>query len=255
MSVWWPAAGTSLDVPKSTTSAFRTFRCAKSDVVGFRMSWERAKGRAWRAGAMLRGTAVAALGIAMLTRPAWAMCGVPEVTDMPVTIGIETHGHHIGGTGIVTMTELGVGNHVVWSLTLLSPGGLAMFTATGSFREDVAETPPTITTGLDAWKPWLEKLPLGRDLRVAFQTEGDGQPGARRDREACAGGTVRTRFVPSGDTEPFLIARRHWHGPGGPARALVYNDRVILHDPLRGYTLTIVAPARQLPHAPYSDEE
>ncbi len=176
--------------------------------------------------------------LALVTPAAHATCRVPEIVDMPITLGIETHGHAIGGMGIVTMTSAGEDvASVAWSLTLLSPGGLALFTARGTFAEDQPEGPVAIETGLDAWKPWLEKLPLGRDLRVAFSTDGA--------RLACAGGRTRTRSTSTQADGPAWT--RRWHGPGGPVRAEITADRVVLHDPLRGYTLTIVTPDRPLP--------
>lgn len=185
--------------------------------------------------------------------------GMPEIADLPITLGIETHGQKIGGMGIVTMATASLphlnGHYAAgtnWSLTLLSPGGLALFTARGTFNDSYPEDPAAIETGLDAWKPWLEKLPLGRDLRTAFSTIDDrsrslpGAPGKRR--WDCAGGTTRTRPHTFSDGVSGWI--RRWRGPGGPVRAEITADRVILHDKLRGYTLTIVAPNRSLPDGP-----
>ena len=163
-----------------------------------------------------------------------AACGVPEIVDLPITLGIETHGHQVGGMGIVTMQT--ASDTTAWSLTLLSPGGLALFTARGAFDETAEEAPAVVETGLDAWRPWLEKLPLGRDLRTAFATW--------VDPTACAGGKTRTHT----GGESMTWARR-WRGPGGPVTAEITADRVLLHDRLRGYTLTLVAPGRELPHA------
>lgn len=192
-----------------------------------------------------------ALGVVLLagvcSAPAHAVCDVPEITDLPITLGIETHGHKIGGMGIVTMHDdtledapTAMSATTEWSLTLLSPGGLALFTARGSFDDREPEPPVAIETGLDAWKPWLEKLPLGRDLRTAFGTDDD--------RAECAHGTTKTRAHSLDDGAAGWI--RRWRGPGGPVRAEITADRVVLHDKLRGYTLTIVAPNRSLPDGP-----
>ncbi len=175
---------------------------------------------------------VGAVGI-LAMGDAHAACEMVELEDLPITLGIETHGHQVGGMGIVTMQDQA--DVTAWSLTLLSPGGLALFTARGTFDATTADPPVSVETGLDAWKPWLEKLPLGRDLRVAF--------GTWVDPNTCAGGTTRTR---SGHAS--LTWTRRWRGPGGPVKAELTADRVLLHDRLRGYTLTIVAPGRELPH-------
>lgn len=173
--------------------------------------------------------------LTLLTR-AEAACGVPSIADLPVTLGVVTHGHRIGGTGIVTLdspeTPDGTAD-TVWSLTLLSPGGLSLFTARGAFGPSGPELPASIDTGLDAWRFWLEKLPLGRDLRAAFALH-DGD---------CAGGTLRTREA---TTPEGPMWRRRWHGPGGAVRVDIRPGRVVVYDRLRGYTLTLVSP--DLPH-------
>lgn len=175
--------------------------------------------------------------LALLLASAQAACGVPPIVDLPVTLGVVTHGQRIGGTGIVTLQspeDPESTDDTVWSLTLLSPGGLSLFTARGAFG-DAAELPVSIDTGLDAWRFWLERLPLGRDLRAAFATR-DG---------ACAGGTLRTR---ADGTPEGTVWHRRWRGPGGPVRVDIRAGRVVVHDRLRGYTLTLVSP--DLPHPP-----
>lgn len=171
--------------------------------------------------------------LALHAADARAACGAPKIVDLPITLGIETHGRQVGGMGIVTMQ--GAGETTSWSLTLLSPGGLALFTAHGAFDATAAEAPAVVETGLEAWRPWLEKLPLGRDLRTAFATW--------VDPTECAGGTTRTR--PGAESMTWT---RRWRGPGGAVKADITADRVLLHDRLRGYTLTLVAPGRELPH-------
>lgn len=178
--------------------------------------------------------------------PARAACAVPRFDDMPVTVGIVAHGHQIGGMGIVSLRAVSgasspgsenVDSATDWSLTLLSPGGLALFTAEGRFGEG-PDGPARIQTGLDAWRPWLEKLPLGRDLRTAFTVE-DGP---------CAGGRIRTRVHTfTDDSAPTVGWLRCWLGPGGKLHAEILPGRAVLQDRHRGYTLTIVAPGRPLP--------
>lgn len=150
-------------------------------------------------------------------------CDIPAIVDQVYTVGIAAHGHTIGGTGVLTMD----GGR--WSLMLLSPGGLALFTASGP--------PDTVTTGIPAWAPYLERLPFARDMLLAFSVG---------ERCTAGGGTLRTRGTST-----------RWRGPGGRAIAEHAPDRVIVHDPLRGYTLTLVpavpaaaSPAQEGPDAP-----
>lgn len=189
-------------------------------------------------------------------------CLVPRFDDMPVTVGIVTHGHQIGGMGILSLRGADAGGDsgnqhsaTDWSLTLLSPGGVSLFTAEGRFGVDGTgadrggddgggdggdgrDRAARIQTGLDAWRPWLERLPLGRDLRTAFAV-GDG---------ACAGGSIRTRVHTfTIDSVPTPGWRRCWSGPGGKLHAEILPDRAVLRDRRRGYTLTLVVPDRPLP--------
>jgi hypothetical protein len=164
---------------------------------------------------------------------AYASCTLPDVEDAPVSVGIEVHGHTFGGMGIVSLHDQD------WSLTLLSPGGLKLFSAQGRYAAESPGQPGTISTGLDAWRPWLEALPFGRDLRTAFATT-DGACGDE--------GKLRTRthtFTVNG--VETLGWQRCWRGAGGKVYAEVLPERVVLYDRLRGYTLTIVLPERALP--------
>ena len=171
---------------------------------------------------------LAALLLLFSAGPAHAVCALPEIVDMPITLGIETHGRQIGGLGILTMTAADEATD--WSLTLLSPGGLALFTATGAVRERARDAPALIQTGLDAWRPWLEQLPLGRDLRAAFAIDDGGD---------CVG-HMRTRAAPEGSAR-----QRCWRGPGGAVHVALADDRVVLNDRRRGYTLTLVLPVQE----------
>jgi hypothetical protein len=168
-----------------------------------------------------------------------ASCTLPVIEDAAVTVGIEVHGHTFGGMGIVNLRDQD------WSLTLLSPGGLKMFSAQGRYAADMPSQPGTITTGLDAWRPWLEALPFGRDLRTAFATT-DGACGTE--------GKLQTRaraFKVDGVAVPGW--QRCWRGAGGKACAELLPERVVLHDRLRGYTLTIVLPGRAMPQLSASE--
>lgn len=142
-------------------------------------------------------------------------CPPPEVPAFALQVGLETHGHAIGGLGVARL------DGADWSLTLLAPAGFELFTVSRTGVE----------TGLEAWRPWLEKLPVERDLRLAFTTvdtrcrAGEGvirrKPGSKR------GGVEREEL-------------RRWRGAGGPAVATIGDGRVTIRDPLRGYTLQLV---------------
>lgn len=155
-------------------------------------------------------------------------CEPPALVDAVYSVGLVSHGHTLGGTGIVTMD----GGR--WSLTLLSPGGLELFTASGP--------PPAVATGIPAWAPYLKKLPFERDLWLAFTVV----PGGRC---TVGGGTLRARGAgttgegPAGEDETGETPRRTvWRGAGGRARADATAGRVVVRDPRRRYTLTLVAP-------------
>lgn len=150
----------------------------------------------------------------------WALAAAP-VCPAPVTpasavqVGVETRGRQVGGLGIA-----GVDGEA-WSLTLLAPAGFELFTVSGP--------PTTVQTGLDAWRPWLERLPVERDLRVIFAPPAEGACRAEHGR-------IRTKLTATG-------WERRWCGKGGPVTATRDGGRVVLEDRRRGYTLTMVLDA------------
>lgn len=137
-------------------------------------------------------------------------CAAPVVPDAPVQAAISLHGHALGGLGLVSLEP------ERWSLSMLSPVGIELFTVSGP--------PQQVDQAPDAWAPWLGKIPFERDLRLAF-TPVDG-------RCEVAGGHLRAR-------RDGLV----WRGPGGRASARREGDRVLIRDRRRGYTLTLVLPA------------
>lgn len=150
------------------------------------------------------------LGAALAVEP----CPSPVAPEGAVQVGLDTHGHTVGGLGIATIDATS------YSLSLLAPAGFELFTVSGP--------PNAVATGLDAWRPWLEQLPVARDLALAFTPVVEG---------ACLvdGGRIRTRVTADG-------WERRWCGKGGGARATRAGDRLVLHDRLRGYTLTLIVP-------------
>jgi hypothetical protein len=133
-------------------------------------------------------------------------CATPDVPPFAVQIGIEAHHHEIAGMAIAAL------DGDSWSLTLLAPAGFELFTVSDA----------GVQTGLESWRPWLEALPVERDLRLAFTDVSDG---------ACDAGDGRLRA--RGDTT-------RWRGKGGPARATREAGRITIRDWRRGYSVTLV---------------
>ncbi len=153
-------------------------------------------------------------------------CPVPMAPAAAVQVGLTTHGHQTGGLGIVGI------DGTSWSLSLLAPAGFELFTVSGP--------PATVTTGLDAWRPWLERLPVERDLHLMFTPIAAIEACRAETSEGAA--RLRSRAADTGWV-------RRWRGAGGAATATRVGDRIALVDRRRGYTLTlIVAPPE--PDAP-----
>ncbi len=141
-------------------------------------------------------------------------CPSPVAPAGAVQVGLDTHGRKVGGLGIAGIDATS------YSLSLLAPAGFELFTVSGP--------PNVVDTGLDAWRPWLEQLPVARDLALAFTPVVEG---------VCRveGGKIRTRTTETG-------WERRWCGKGGGARATLAGGRLVLTDRLRGYTLTMLMP-------------
>jgi hypothetical protein len=153
-------------------------------------------------------------------------CPVPMAPAAAVQVSLTTHGHQTGGLGIVAI------DGTSWSLSLLAPAGFELFTVSGP--------PDTVTTGLDAWRPWLERLPVERDLHLLFTPIAADEACRAETSEGAA--HLRSRAAGAGRV-------RRWRGAGGGATATVEGSRLTLVDRRRGYTLTlIVAPPE--PDAP-----
>lgn len=137
-------------------------------------------------------------------------CAAPAVPPTPVQLAVELRGHQLGGVGIASLEA------EAWGLTLLSFGGVELFTV----------SPAGVATGLEAWRPWLEQLPVERDLRVIFTPADAG-------RCRAGGGVVRTRVTAEG-------WERRWRGAGGRVCARREGDVVTIRDHARGYVLRMV---------------
>lgn len=134
-------------------------------------------------------------------------CPPPVAPEAPVQLGIDLRGHAVGGLAIVRL------DGETWSLNLLSPMGLELFGLSGP--------PQRVDSAPEAWRPWLERLPFERDLRLAFTPV--------EARCAVADGRMRPRADGA-----------HWRGAGGPARLERAGDRLVITDRRRGYALTLV---------------
>jgi len=137
------------------------------------------------------------------------VCADPAVEERVVSMGLTTFGHGMVGTAVATVS----GGR--WSLTLLAPGGVEMFTASG---------PPTVVaTGIEAWRPWLEGMPFERDL---WLTWGD----------VPEGGCTLT----DGGSLTRVGTGVRYVGPAGRARRRDDEGRVEVRDARRHYRLTLV---------------
>lgn len=138
-------------------------------------------------------------------------CEAAALDGATYQLGLEAHGHQLAGVAVVSLQA------DTYALSLLAFTGLRVFTVTG---------PPTVVdTGLPAWAPWLERLPLQRDLSLLLG------PG---DESVCAveHGRVRTSTTATG-------WERDFRGRGGRAHASWDGDVYVLADRRRGYRLTM----------------
>lgn len=138
-------------------------------------------------------------------------CEAASLDGVTYQLGLEVHGHQLAGLAVVSLQADS------YALSLLAFTGLRLFTVTG---------PPTVVdTGLPAWMPWLERLPLERDLNLLLT------PGVAGLCEPPRG---RLR------TEPTATGwERDFRGHGGRAHASREGDVYVLVDRRRGYRLTM----------------
>jgi len=148
-------------------------------------------------------------------------CPSPALEGEVVQIAIAAFGKRLGVTGIVDLSG------DAFSLTLLSPSGPELFHVSGP--------PYAVQSGIEAWAPWLEHLPVERDLRLAF-TE------VQSERCSVGEARIRARMEGQGWT-------RSWRGSPGPASAVRAGDHTTVRG--RGYELLIVPVlAEATPDAP-----
>lgn len=134
-------------------------------------------------------------------------CPTPQVVEEVASVGVSALGHRLGGMGVVSL------DGDSWSLLLLSPGGLELFSVTGP--------PQVVVAALPEWAPWIERMPIGRDLWMVYAEVPEG---------GCAApeGELRVR----GD-------RVRWRGEGGPAVATRGEGSVEVRDRRRHYRLVV----------------
>ncbi len=143
----------------------------------------------------------------------FAAAAAPACPDTPsdrvYSLGMAVHGHTVGGLAVVSTTPDS------FTLVVLAPAGPELF----SIQRHGETT--SIDSPLPEWTPWLARLPFERDLALVSPSV----------LGPCA--------HPSGRIH-VRDGRRRWHGKDGPARATQEADgRWVLHDPCRGYTLTL----------------
>ena len=136
----------------------------------------------------------------------------PPRGEHTFTLGLNAAGHRFGGLAVLEYAGDGSGD---FTLVALSPAGPPLFTVNYASGVTTAVAPL-----FPEMQPWLERLPLARDLRLLHTNT----------RTTCA--------APAGRILTFEGGRR-WCGVGGPARVVVEADgRANLRDVWRGYTLT-----------------
>ena len=143
----------------------------------------------------------------------FAAAATPACPDAPsdrvYSLGMTVHGHSVGGLAVVSTTPDS------FTLVALAPTGPELF----SIQRHGEAT--TIDSPLPEWKPWLARIPFERDLGLVSPP------------------LVGSCTTPAGRVH-VRDHRRRWRGAGGPARAAQQADgRWVLHDPWRGYTLTL----------------
>ena len=80
-----------------------------------------------------------------------------EPVEVQVLVAISFNGQLIGGPAVIQLDDTS------YRLTMLSPGGVEVFSISG--QEGTVSV-----TGPDAWTPYLKRLPIERDLRLMFTT-------------------------------------------------------------------------------------
>ncbi len=116
----------------------------------------------------------------------------------------------------------------VVTLDALSPSGVSLFRVIAG-PDDVQLRAPD-----PAWEQALAAIPFRRDLLLVHAWS------CPSGRCAVDGGVVRQRQTDAG-------VLRRYRGKGGGARVLLTAGRAELHDRLRGYRITLVGEAIDVP--------
>jgi hypothetical protein len=132
-------------------------------------------------------------------------CDYPAITATPL-VSIALGDRVLAGPAIITL------DNDTFRFMLLSPAGTEIFSVEGTGKNTRIHAP-------EAWKKYLKRLPIERDLRLFFASE------------PCK--TARGRIT---EQESSLVYR----GCYGPADVFKDANSWILTDPRRDYTLTMV---------------
>ena len=114
-----------------------------------------------------------------------------ERQEVVCQFAIDAHGRSFAGLMAAVFEGEGV------EVAALAPSGTEIFRVR-RYGDEVTVTAPD-----PAWVPWLERLPLHRDLPLVFAWH------CPVERCRVAGGTLRQRDLDGGGVE------RRWRGPGG----------------------------------------
>ena len=118
------------------------------------------------------------------------------------------------------------------TLMALGPAGTEIFRV-----EDDGKT-VNVTAPSEDWRPWLERLPLARDIRLVHAWS------CPQGRCAAGRGVVEESI-----SEDGLAIERSWRGPGGRVSASIWDGRAEVTDDRRGYTVTLASRELRGPRA------
>lgn len=145
----------------------------------------------------------------LLAACSWHTAAPLPAVERLDAFAIEARGSVMAGQALVVTDSEGA------SLHALTPAGTTLFTV------EVHGSDTTVSSASPDLGVWLERLPFARDLAVLYRYE---------CADRCKAGPWKLVVGAEGTKV---------RGPGGPALLAREEGRFVLHDSLRGYTLTV----------------